>query len=516
MMRNFKFQLLPFIGFTGILLLSSYGCRLGSKSEPDILIPANVSLTLNGGEEATRDTVLSVEIGGDYISKMIVSADSTFSSAEWLPYDSLIYLSVSSLEGTTGVFGRFASDGGGTTSVVSDHIEIDLSAHIESVNVHARAETLATGDVVTFEVVTGEPGYAEMSFGNYFSQLKLNEEARGTFSRSITIPAGIIDDSVFSVASFRDLVGNRAIPTMSEHSLVIRGREIDPHLTGTLRIPDMKGEDCLVRGNVCFISDQYAKIHLVDVLDLEYPAYMRSIETSGWCGGMDANERILYLADGEAGVAIVGIFPPISASIIGRATVSDRTTDVELDGYNVYVSTHLSGLCIVDANDWIRPEVVARLQISGNGEIIIRNENILFIAGTPSVACVDVSDSKNPILLTEFLVDGDVLDGIYYENKLYLVTDTRGVILYDVTDPANPVLHSVHQKFRNTTSIALMAPYIVIGRESGITIANGAVPDLLPVVGSFGGLREVKGIEVSEHKIFISGDGWFYTAALYY
>ncbi len=517
MIQMSNYRTLGSIFVLGISILDLLGCDPGSRSDRRSFIPANISMTIDNGSEATNDTVLRVSIRGDYISRMAVTTDSFFRGVEWTNFDSLIFLPIRAQEGRASVFGRFMAEGGGTTSVLKDDIEIDLSATIREFDVSAESDTLETGDLVTFEVETGESGLAEVTFGSYYSDLRLSEVSRGLFSRTIVIPGGIIDDSVISVAKFRDAVGNVAYEVASEHSLVIRGREIRPHLLGSLRISNMGGVACLVRGSVCFISDLNSKLHLVDVLSPSNPAYMRSIETSGWCGGMAANDRLLYLADGNAGVAIVGIFPANSASIIGAShEVSGAAADIELDGDYLYVSTDVSGLWVIDANDWIRPTVIAHLEIPGSGDMIIRHDNILFIAGTPSVACIDISNPRHPILLKEFAVEGDINDGIYYENKLFLATDTRGVVIYDVSDPSNPMLHSEHYEFVRATSITLMAPYIAIGRGTTITIVNGASPDILPVMGDVGGLRGIAGIEVFDNQLYVVGDGWFYTVGLYY
>ncbi len=516
MMKVSKYHSFTEVGILALILALFFGCDPGTKSDRRNFAPLNVQMILNDGSPATNDTLLRISIRGNYISRLAVTTDPLLRGAEWRDYDSLIYLPVPAREGIVDVYGRFAADGGETTSVLTDDIEIDFSARINRFDVSAPSETLTTGELISFEVESGESGLAEVSFGSYFSDIRLTEGSKGLFSRTITIPGGIIDDSVFSIAKFRDAAGNSAEPVRSAAPLVLRGREIRPHLLGSLRIEGMAGVACLVRGSVSFVSDRNSKLHLIDVLDPSTPSYMRVIETSGWSGGMAATDRLLYLADGDAGLAIITIYHPNTAAIISRShQVSGRVTDVIIDGAYVYVSTHISGLWVIDANDWISPRVIARLQIGGYGKAMVQQERTLFIAGQPSVACVDVADPRYPILLCEFAVDGDINDAITYEGRLYLATDTRGVVIYDVHDPSNPVFHSEHSELGGTKSIALMAPYMAVGRGSIVTVVNGAVPDRLPVIGDVGGLRGVAGIDFFENQLFIAGDGWFYTIALF-
>lgn len=514
-MQNMTIKTGSILSFSALVILIIIGCDPGSGSNNEPLVPMNVTMIVDDGKSATNDTVLSVAIHGDYISRMAISIDSTFQRDVWQDYDSLIFLSVPAREGVVAVYGLFAAEGGGTTGLIRDIIEIDLHAEIIGFSVTACPETLSTGDPVTFDIITGEPGLAEVTFGNYFLDLRMWEVSPGRYSRMISIPGGIFDDSVFSTANFRDAVGNRAEPVTYPTPLVIRGRDINPHLTGSLSIPGLESETSLVRGGICFISDANAAIHLVDIAIPTTPEYIRSIPMSGWCRGMAANERLLYLADGDAGLAILGIFPPNTADVIGRSFITGHTLDVELDERFVYVSTFLSGLWVLDVNDWSSPEILARLQIGGYGEVAIRNGNVLFLAGRPSVASIDISDARNPVLLNEFPVDGDILDGVYFEDKLFLATYTKGVVVIDVADPVNPRLLFEHEGFGNVASVALLPPYLAVSRGSSISIVNAGAPDRLPVIGTIVGLHGAKALAVVDNSLFIGGDGWFYTAEIY-
>jgi hypothetical protein len=250
-------------------------------------------------------------------------------------------------------------------------------------------------------------------------------------------------------------------------------------------------------------------MHLIDVFYPTAPRYVKSIQMGDWPGGMDANSSLMFVADGETGVAVVSLFPPESAEVIGRALIP-KARDVTVTDNFAFAVSEFTGLWVLDARNWSRPELLANLGMMHYGEHVVRGDSILYVLGISGLATVSISDPLAPRLLSETTIFGPPNNLAYYDHRLYISTETFGVLVYDVSDAANPILEYSHSDLVPAYALYVYPPYLLISRGSSITIVNAAVPRSLPRIGEIRGLAGVRCMTVNQNEIYAAGDGWFY------
>lgn len=499
-------------GIAGLALFGIWlatGCDQSSRPQPQI----SIWLTIDDGAAATRDTMLVVRVGGEHYDWMALTTDPTFANVNWAQFDTVVMVPVPAVEGSVSVYGRFATSDGSTTGVVSDDIEIDLTARINSFTVIAPDDTLEPGDQVEFNILTGESGVAGVSFGRYLTGLRLSEFAIGYFRRTLEVPDGFVEDSVIAGSFFTDRVGNTAAPAIAGNVFVIRGNRLSPHIISRLPLSGGEGAQVWLHGDVSFVSNGLDhKLHLVDVSSPPSPAYQRSLPMGQWPSGMAGNDQVLLVADGETGVAVVGME---AAKVVGQARISGQARDVVLNGGLAYVATVYSGLYVLNARELERPSMVGHRETMGYGEAVTRNGDIAYMSGTSGLAILDVSRPHDPQILSELSVEGEPSDLVYYEGRLYIAAPHLGLVVIDVGDPTNPLIVSERTDLLGAVSLALQPPHLFVGLGSAVKVVNAGRPEELPVVGEFGGLSGAYGMFVTPQRLYIAAEDWFYIADLY-
>jgi hypothetical protein len=142
------------------------------------------------------------------------------------------------------------------------------------------------------------------------------------------------------------------------------------------------------------------------------------------------------------------------------------------------------------------------LSDSKDGLAVLAYDNLVAVGrqeGTPSELVIfDVTNPSTPSILTSRNVSGDVTDFSVSETLLFASTDedTEGVIVYDVSNPINPVFVAANDVgHENYYSIAYSDGYLILGDEDdSVVIADPADPENITIRSSFttnGRVRDV-------------------------
>ncbi len=153
---------------------------------------------------------------------------------------------------------------------------------------------------------------------------------------------------------------------------------------------------------------------------------------------IDDNTGNVYAIIGGNGMSVVDVTDPTNPTQVAHLT-SVPGFDVKVWDHYVYCVTGGSGTAaIVDISDPTNPQEVGSFPSSHN---IFIDENGYMYASFPSLSIYDLNpDPLNPTLLT--VVGSEGHDATVRGNLLIDCHGFAGTNLYDVTDPANPVLLS--------------------------------------------------------------------------
>ena len=501
------------VRYSMILLLFSlcslvfFSCDCDSPPmAPPNNAPQNVEIVIEDGISATRDTVLNVAITGLWIDRMQLSTNPYLSGVLWEEYDSVRVFHAPRREGIFSVFGRFSSALGGTTDVISGEIQIDLTAHITRFTVNSNSDILHPKDLVHFSLGSSEEGEAYVSFGNYISNYQLDRMSRGSFYRSLTIPYGIFEDRVWAVGYFEDIAGNVAIDSLQDRLFCIRGPSLNPRLINWEPIAWYMGFDMWLQGKYCFVTDgSNSMVHIVNVVTPINPAWEASVNTSGWCYGLESNGQYLYVANGAGGLVVIGIDPPSLASIIGHAIVAGLPGDVTLHGSWAYVACFFTGLKVFDISNPVKPSEEARLPLNHFGQFVVRHESLLYVVGD-GVSVVDISSPRTPVLLgtSPFNIEPNAV--LYNEESLIIATDTRGVVIVDVSDPSDIRMVFTSRELGAITGLEITPPFLFYSTDNHVGVLNvsNPSPEPLHVIHN---INLARAMVFKDQYLFVAGHG---------
>ncbi len=189
----------------------------GIEGFPSEVVSARVSrlsIMIESGREFTMDREVVVQVNGQpATSHMILSESAGFQDAVWRPYVSQAVFTLSNGDGVKTVYARFQfEDGSQSGDPLSDNINLDTYARINSVTFSPSGTTFAAGDTITFELVAGEAGgEASVSFAGS-GQIRLFDDGSGdgTYTWWYVVPNNFRLDHGTVTGSFTDAAGNQA------------------------------------------------------------------------------------------------------------------------------------------------------------------------------------------------------------------------------------------------------------------------------------------------------------------
>lgn len=215
----------------------------GATSREILVIPRVFGVSINQGSPRTssRDVTLrmSAASGTDI---MRVSNDPGMADAQWEPYQSSRSWTLEAGDGEKTVYVKFRDAADNESAIVSDSIELDTRAVIESVTEDSNGEDLSTGDVIHFTLTSGElDGEASVDIGSVVPGVTLYDDGTGgdsvpgdgVYERDYTVEQGVEVVNGPVIGIFRDEAGNQAEPVLAEGTVTI----LDPPAAVELGTP---------------------------------------------------------------------------------------------------------------------------------------------------------------------------------------------------------------------------------------------------------------------------------------
>ncbi len=511
LLLNIIFSLLLNLLLLSVTLIA---CDADKPSDHTKNMPMNLTMKINHDSTATNDSNLRVYIDADNTHRMQIGLDAGLDDAEWEDYDTLKIVTVPPLEGLVFVYGRFATAGGGTTSVISDDIYLDLSAHIDTLIAWAGSEILVPGNVVEFTMVTTEDGDARVSFSSLDLNTVLSSSSVGRFKGSLTIPYGLREENVISTGYFTDEVGNQAEPVVAERRFSVRGPEFNPYVITRYPIDGVLGFDIWFSEGYVFICDTHS-VQLVDVGIPTSPVWKRSISTGRWNGGMTGTSAFLYVPY-RFGMSIISIDPPHLASEVSSIRFGEFAYDVAVDNDFAYVACASCGLLIFDIQNSSDPILITRFLLDSGGELVCLDGSIVYLMSSGTGFAINVADPENPRVLSSFDISGNPNDLLVYRGYLYIATTNDGVIVVDIHDAYNPSVIARHPNYGSAYALGILPPFLFVGGNGFIKIANITEPDVLAEIAVLEDVGVIEGLFVSETFVYASGHSVLTIVELYH
>jgi len=203
----------------------------GRASRRIIVVPRMFSVTINQGSPKTSSRNVTLRMSASAETEIMqVSNAPDMSDAQWEPYQSSYSWVVLAGDGDKTVYVRFRDAADNESAIVSDDIELDTRAVIESVTEDSGGEDLAAGDVIHFTLTAGElHGEAAVDLGSIVRDIVLHDDGTGgdtapddgVYERDYTIDPGVEVVNGPVIGAFTDEVGNRAEPVLAAGTVTV-------------------------------------------------------------------------------------------------------------------------------------------------------------------------------------------------------------------------------------------------------------------------------------------------------
>jgi len=255
-----------------------------------------------------------------------------------------------------------------------------------------------------------------------------------------------------------------------------------------------------------------ARFRIIDVSDPTAPALVASTGHGHRIYDVDIDGNYAYVGV-VTGLAIVDISNPTAPVTVGTLSVPGWTFSVEKVGNYVYMgSWQTSGFLIVDVTNPAAPTLVGSYDTAGNATYVSYVNGYVYLSEgttTEGMLIFDVSDPTDPQLVNT-LITGGVPGYVAVKGNIAYMGDSTGMRIYDVTNPAAPVLLTT-----SSLAVSSYAPIVISGNllytASGnqarvLDISNPVVPEL--VVSQPGTTYNILRTTANKNYIYATRGSW--------
>ncbi len=212
-------------------------------------------------------------------------------------------------------------------------------------------------------------------------------------------------------------------------------------------------------------------IMVVDVADPASPVRLSRLAIPGQVNDVVVDDNRVVVAAGDAGVAVVDLADPTAPSLIRVFDTPGDAREVAVSGNWVFVADDDGGFRSIDLSG--EPADGSVIAIPGARDVAVDGQ-IALVDGNPDLWVVDVSDPGS--MAATATIPVGVADLAISGTRGFVASYQMGVLVFQLTDPANPVQIGSYVPDGAVWAVDL---------EDGLVwLSNYAYPD-------FGGMRVV-------------------------
>ncbi|MBW2275145.1 MAG: hypothetical protein JRG96_17900, partial [Deltaproteobacteria bacterium] len=289
--------------------------------------------------------------------------------------------------------------------------------------------------------------------------------------------------------------------------------------------------DLEVIDDYVYLAAGYDGLLIVDVSDPSTPFVSGSLEVDGFFQDVEVVGSIAYVAASHfeypGGLLVIDVYDPQAPVELGR--VGQSFTRVDLQDGLAYATSPASGLHIIDVSNPTDPFEVGALDLPGDeSDVHVAGDLAYLPLGSSNqsstLRIVDVSDRMAPVEAgsietgNKLPFDIEVNNGIGYVPVIG--TASRGLMVYDVADPAAPVeLAFLVQPSARDVRVMDQRVYFAFGTDvsfggsgSGIRVIDASLITTPVVVGGVdSAIVEAAALDVVEdtdgHWVYVGTSG---------
>lgn len=247
-----------------------------------------------------------------------------------------------------------------------------------------------------------------------------------------------------------------------------------------------------ISGNYAYLMDYFDGLNVLNISNPASPARVGGYDTpDGFDQGISVFGNYAYVKNGNTGFIILNISNPSSPNLAGQYSCTGSVTGIVVSGSLAYIS--LAGatedMQVIDISNVSSPVRLGGYTFPGTYDeayygLAVLDHYAYVTSSWTGLIVLDVSDPANPVRVGQYdPSEGSVSDAVAADGRIYLARGDNGVEVLDVSDPASPAKVGWY----NTADYAYRLA--VYGSNMFVADSSGGLVVLSIGVPTYGSLR---------------------------
>ena len=320
------------------------------------------------------------------------------------------------------------------------------------------------------DISVSQDGYIHATGQQYFVLLMINADgslnlAANYYYYNAGSVFGNVEASFFHVDGYLYVIdrinGGTATTPAVFHDIVVRndlaymiGDEVfmiydvsdlgNPTFVSQITVSGVLGQ-LDIMGDRAYISCGYQGMRVIDISDPSSPVEISSTEGTGVTWASQRSGNYCYLANSVTGISIIDISDPMGdgPEKIAGIPSNDETRDLAIQDNTLFFADYGGGLRIYDITDPENPGQTGSISVSNAWRVDVSGNSLFLDIANPNLPdtliIYDVSNPANPVMESSMLLPDLIWKVLFYEDHLYIAAHEDGLLVVDVTDESNPV-----------------------------------------------------------------------------
>ena len=236
------------------------------------------------------------------------------------------------------------------------------------------------------------------------------------------------------------------------------------------------GRSAHVEGDLAYVSVDSGGLQVVDVANPAAPAVVHRIYGGDFTSAVQVKGNHALVASRDAGLQVIDVSSPAAARVVGDYQPYQDFYDLAVEGDLAYLAGGI--LFILDLSNTTSPAFVSRLS-RGAQNVAVKDgyvylSNYLEFGLDITFTVVDARDPAAPQTLNEQNING-IVDLAFVGDYLYVAA--KGLLVYDVSDPANPTQVSSLLDGENLEYMAVTGDHVYLKTKGiGLFVIDASDP----------------------------------------
>lgn len=260
----------------------------------------------------------------------------------------------------------------------------------------------------------------------------------------------------------------------------------------------------------CCSALLFAAVAQAQGLRCHLRSYLGSLETSFAIDDACISGTWVFAAAGPSGLAVFDIADPESPVLVGMWDTPSYARAISVVGSLGYVAGHTDGLWVFDLSNPTQPTPLGVFDAIEFARDVWAQGTIVYIAdpSTDELIVVDAADPNAPTLLSRTPCAANPFDLSVSDSLAAVLCESipRRVELYDVWDPAQPVLLSDYRNTGTLGAVYLDSQLLFVGRDGhGVDIVDVSIPQSPELIAQIASPQSINSILVRDGICYIGG-----------